>query len=506
MKQLLTTLLLLSFFHSQAQWSMDPAAPMVLCNAENAQSGLKVISDGSGGWYAFWSDARANASLSQLYGQHLDVHGNALWTANGMLIMDQPDSSIHENLPLLLPNGDILISYIYGTTGNQQQVLRNMRLAPDGSEVWAAPVELTRQSTGPLGNISIFYGINAFVSGNGVWLAWGYVAQGANASYAFERMDLDGTTHFGAPGHGTNGIGWGPFSFRDDLAGGFILDWGEGGSGGDLKAIRYAPTGTPVWTGPITVSTGTSGLATARATVSDSMGSYVSVFVPTGDLGMAQYDTSGAFIWTPPRYACTESHDQDKPSIVLENNNLFVAWADNRPPAFNQDMYMQKIDMAGNLLWPAGGVPVIQIGTYIPTPLVVAGDEGAVIATFDGNTGFVARRVLSDGSLDWPAPVPFCSAGFNPAYDRQVVLSDGMGGVTAFWQTLSTSHLYAAHIDKFGNPGDHIGISEIEGAAPLNIYPDPASDQVTISAGEAMRSIQVLGMDGRLLLSSVTGL
>ncbi|MEO8734490.1 MAG: hypothetical protein ABI373_09170, partial [Flavobacteriales bacterium] len=150
-----------------AQWSADPSAPMVLCNAANNQTGLKVIGDGSGGWYAFWSDARANASLSQLYGQHLDVHGNALWTANGMLIMDQPDSSIYENLPLLLPDGDILISYIYGTTQNQQQVLRTMRLAPDGSEVWAVPVELARQSTGPLGNISIFYGINAFVSGNG---------------------------------------------------------------------------------------------------------------------------------------------------------------------------------------------------------------------------------------------------------------------------------------------------------------------------------------------------
>ncbi len=506
MKQLLTTLLVFSFTLSQAQWSSDPAAPMVLCNAANIQTGLKVISDGSGGWYAFWSDSRANASLSQLYGQHLDAGGNALWSENGLLILDQPDSSIDENLPVLLPNGDIMITYTYGPVG---EVVKVMRLAPDGSTVWAAPVELVHESTGPLGIIGYFYALNAFVSGNGMWIAWAYSPQGGNITYAFERMDLDGTTHFGEPGHGTNNTGWGAFSIRDDLAGGFIMDWSEGGSFGALKAMRFDPNGFTMWANPLTVSAGTvaDGVSNIRSTVSDSMGSYVSVFVPSGDIGMARYDTSGTFIWNPqPQYACNESHGQDEPSIVLEDNDLFVGWADNRPPAGNQDMYMQKIDMNGNLLWAVDGVPVIQFGTYIPTPVVVAGDDGAVFATFDGSwpgTGFVARRVLSDGSLDWAAPVQFCTSDFNPSYYRRTLLPDGVGGVTAFWQTFS-NHLYAAHIDKYGNPGVTSGISEVNGAQMLNIYPNPATDRISFNTEVAMRSVRVLGMDGRTLIGPAT--
>ena len=166
------SLLVLSL-NCEAQWSSDPSAPMALCNAANNQTGLKVIGDGNNGWHAFWSDARANASLNQLYGKHLDASGNALWTANGMLIMDQPDSSINENVPLLLPDGDILIVYSYNSINYVGEVIMAMRFSPEGLPVWAAPVEVFRGGAYAFATIHTFQQLKAFRSGDHVWLAWG---------------------------------------------------------------------------------------------------------------------------------------------------------------------------------------------------------------------------------------------------------------------------------------------------------------------------------------------
>ena len=73
-----------------AQWSTDPAAPMPVCNAANAQRNLIAIADADSGYYAVWSDLRNNVDRAQLYGQHFDSEGNALWAAYGELLLSNP--------------------------------------------------------------------------------------------------------------------------------------------------------------------------------------------------------------------------------------------------------------------------------------------------------------------------------------------------------------------------------------------------------------------------------
>jgi hypothetical protein len=53
-----------------------------VCNALHHQQGIQLIPDGSGGAFLAWSDQRDQCS--DVYVQHLDDGGNALWTANGM--------------------------------------------------------------------------------------------------------------------------------------------------------------------------------------------------------------------------------------------------------------------------------------------------------------------------------------------------------------------------------------------------------------------------------------
>jgi hypothetical protein len=56
-----------------------------VCTATNRQIVDALLPDNAGGAYVIWYDKRTGHN--ELYGQHLDSSGNALWTANGLLLV-----------------------------------------------------------------------------------------------------------------------------------------------------------------------------------------------------------------------------------------------------------------------------------------------------------------------------------------------------------------------------------------------------------------------------------
>lgn len=487
---LLLIFLLATSYRATAQWSTDPANPMVLCNAPGAQNDLKAIPDGDHGWFAFWTDERAVSGYGELYGQHLDSAGGALWAANGLLIQSEPDSNIADVSPLLMPDGTLLVAYIYQPNGGWGGVIKVLHLDADGNDLWAAPVEIARAGPGPLGNITGFAGLKTMLSGDSAYVVWSYTPQGGNNLFAYEHIALDGGVQFGSPGNVVPNTGYSSqLSIHGDLAGGIIFVL-KVGIGSPLMAIRMDAAGNAVWPTDLQVSLNTTGLQytyasdIAQNTMMDDNGELTSVFMSAGDLPMARFDTAGTFVWAPtPYFACNESHGQNEPRLVLHDGYFYVGWADNRPPASNEDMYVQKFDMNGTPLWAADGVPVIQTNTYIPTPDLVVSDSGGVIASFDGNTlGFAAMRLRSDGTLAWPAPVPFCTSAFNPFYEARVVQPDGNGGVVAFWQSFA-GDLYGARVYRNGLLYNDVGVDEHSDLNTIMAYPNPAQDRVSFNLG-----------------------
>jgi len=61
-------------------------AGVPVCVEPNRQIIDGLVSDGSGGAYVLWLDKR-NGTTWAIYGQHLDSSGNALWDANGKLLV-----------------------------------------------------------------------------------------------------------------------------------------------------------------------------------------------------------------------------------------------------------------------------------------------------------------------------------------------------------------------------------------------------------------------------------
>jgi hypothetical protein len=485
---------------ASAQWPTVPDDPLVVCNASNGQSGVRAMSDGSGGWLVAWSDKRTDNTNAEIYGQHYDPNGNMLWTDNGKTLVSLPGETVYEMAWTLLENGNLLIAYLHRPP-NFQDTLSAMAYDMNGDPVWSSPTHVTGPGTSILGQDNL----TVVATDDRAYIGWYDTYSGGSTGVNVTLINADGSLPWGPDGFAVPNASYGPFVLFPDLAGGVIVNWRCGnGSGTCLYAQRVDTTGTTAWTTDLGISSGGPGLSYAFNTRPDGTGGFVSAWAQVGaDIAMARWDTTGSLVWTPsPFFACNESHGQDNPVVVENGGDLFIAWGDNRPPASNQDLYVQKFDLNGTPQWTADGVQAINTNTYIPTPGLVPSDEGAVIATFDGNIlGFCAMRVLNNGSLDWPSPTAFCIPSFNPFYGDQVKLADGAGGVVAFWS--NQNDVYAARIYENGELGDHTSVAEIPNPGDeLGLRPSPTAGpfSVALSDQSQLHSVRVIDVQGRAAL------
>ncbi len=81
-----------------AQWTSNG---VVVCDAAGDQNNVRIVSNGSGGAFISWDDARAGAADIDIYAQHIDSDGNPEWTDDGDAMCgataNQSASVIHED-------------------------------------------------------------------------------------------------------------------------------------------------------------------------------------------------------------------------------------------------------------------------------------------------------------------------------------------------------------------------------------------------------------------------
>jgi hypothetical protein len=101
--------------------------------------------------------------------------------------------------------------------------------------------------------------------------------------------------------------------------------------------------------------------------------------------------------------------------------------------ALGMDIFVQKVDADGNVLWLEGGLP-LEINKAaaeafpIEPGLVSDGSGGAIIIWRDARegTGVYAQRIKADGTISWQAGgVKVSSTSLNP---HPMIISDGDGG------------------------------------------------------------------------------
>ena len=123
------------------------------------------------------------------------------------------------------------------------------------------------------------------------------------------------------------------------------------------------------------------------------------------DVYIQRVDASGSVLWTPGGVAvCTLGEDQSHIAIAPDGvGGAIVAWQDRRSGT-SYDIYAQRIDASGAPQWTANGVPVSTTVGNQTTPAIVSSGGRAIVTWSDDRSGdadIYAQLVDVNGTRRW---------------------------------------------------------------------------------------------------------
>jgi Secretion system C-terminal sorting domain len=251
-----------------------------------------------------------------------------------------------------------------------------------------------------------------------------------------------------------------------DGAGGAIIAWYDYRNGNyDIYAQRLNAAGVPQWTTdgiPICTQPGNQ---ITYSMVSDDAGGAVIVWedarnsLNTGlDVYAQRVNGSGAVLWTADgTLVCGTSGNQNEPIVIKSANNYVVTWFDARNLGV-ADIYVQALNSSGSWQWvdPDGVALCTAAGNQFHPRLATDGVGGAIVTWEDRRSGpedIYARRVDQLGAVQWTADgVLVCNATAEQ-YSPQIVGDGAAGAIIAWydWRSGSTD-IYMQRIDSSGSP------------------------------------------------------
>ena len=153
----------------------------------------------------------------------------------------------------------------------------------------------------------------------------------------------------------------------------------------------------------------------------------------------------------------SDAFDQQEPQMVTDGaGGAIFCWYEDRSGA-DLDIYAQRIDGAGNILWGSSGLPICTYTSDQSYPVLVSdGAGGAIIAWHDERESYYdvyAQRVNSTGHVQWTADgVRICSEDNAQMYPQ--IISDGAGGAIIVWM----DSRYGSDVDLFAQRVDAGGV------------------------------------------------
>lgn len=249
-----------------------------------------------------------------------------------------------------------------------------------------------------------------------------------------------------------------------DGAGGAIVIWRDQRSGiaPDLYAQRVDGAGIVQWGAdgvPVCVS---SGDEDELSVTTDGAGGVIVVWRDARpgasggyDVYAQRLDAAGNRLWGIDGTPVNTFAKIDRPTVIFDGSGgAFVSWWDFRSGV--RDVYMQRLEASGTALWPPDGVAVAT-GPYdeLLEAKVLDGSGGVIVAWEDHRNGnnldIYAQRLDASGSVLWaPNGIPVCAAAGKQI--RPNIASDGSGGAVVWWpdNRSGTYDVYAQRTDGSG--------------------------------------------------------
>lgn len=176
----------------------------------------------------------------------------------------------------------------------------------------------------------------------------------------------------------------------------------------------------------------------------------------SGKVYVQRLDASGAAMWTPGGIAVDiQGLNQSAPRIASDGaGGVIVAWQES---VIAWDIFAQRIDADGNILWSPGGEPICtENSIQVDCQIIADGAGGAIVTWRDHRTGgadVYAQRITGAGSIKWtPGGVPVCELE-SEKWNSQLT-SDGAEGAIVTWRDLRSgdNDIYVQRFDSLGAP------------------------------------------------------
>jgi hypothetical protein len=247
-----------------------------------------------------------------------------------------------------------------------------------------------------------------------------------------------------------------------DDAGGVIVVWRDDRfPSAHLYAQRVDGFGNPLWVQDgIPVCPGSTGQTSAPQAIPDGTGGAIVVWEDTRtthEVYAQRIDPDGNLLWNADGVlASTATGAKRVPQIAADGNGgVYIVWQDERNG--NKDIYAQRLDANGSALWAADGVAACTDVNTQEAPEIAADIQGAYIVWKDlrsGNYDIYARRITALGTPSWTANgVAVCNA--TGTQEQPQIIPNGFGGAILVWRDLrtgSSGDIYYQLLNAGGTP------------------------------------------------------
>jgi hypothetical protein len=273
-----------------------------------------------------------------------------------------------------------------------------------------------------------------------------------------------------------------------DGSGGAIITWTDYRSNMDIYAQRIAPNGSVMWAVDGVAICIASLYQDSPQLVSDGSGGAIITWMDMRSFTYKVYAQrvapNGSVMWTVNGAAiCMSSGSQYGPQLVSDGSGgAIIAWFEYR--SGSDDIFAQRVDSNGSVLWPAGGVAICAASGDQNIPrLVPDGSGGAVIMWVDRRSGSAEvylQRVASNGSVLWTADGVSIGTG-STYFENLQVISDGSGGAIISWDDYRNGNydVFSQRVNANGEAVWQANGVAISTANSHQVYPQLASDGST---------------------------
>ncbi|HHJ38577.1 MAG: hypothetical protein AXA67_03855 [Methylothermaceae bacteria B42] len=193
----------------------------------------------------------------------------------------------------------------------------------------------------------------------------------------------------------------------------------------------------------------------------------------------------------------TSSHEQDHARMISDGEGgTIIVWEDNRNKDIfgndNWDIYAQRLDADGNILWGTNGTPIAQGADQQRLPEIASDGSGGAIIVWKTGANLYAQHIDANGNIQWHSGgVQISDNSSVDSFNPIAIAPDGMGGAFIAFET--ALGVRCVRVQKNGNlvaPGINgiaLGGGAIAGGGPAIAGTAPGSVMVVMADGWCTR-------------------